>query len=184
MKFSVKTVLCTAAALLSVPDASQGQCEFPTNQDVINVAQGMLNTIGKKQEETETITGLSKVHFTCLARVSRDTYSSASVVTNFTTDASPLGRVEQFQLQCVPGVWAGSPFSFFEQNLPAMPFDIQTTLQCSECRDFGPADEQALLTYDPDSNCVCKYIRVCVCMYVAIYVYTHTFCSQFVQMTV
>ena len=154
-------VLCTAAALLSMPVASQGQCEFPTDQDVIDVAQGMLNSIAKKQDEKENIVGLSQVHFTCLARASRDTYSSASVVTNFTTDASPLGRVEQFQLKCVLGVWAGSPFSFFEQNLPAMPFDIQTNLQCFECRYIAP-DDQGTVTYDPDSNCVCKYLRACV----------------------
>ena len=164
-------VLCTAAALISVPVASHGQCEFPANQDVLDVAQGMLNSIAKKQDEKETIIGLPKVHFTCLARVSRDTYSSASVVTNFTTDASPLERVEQFQLKCVEGVWASSPFSFFEQNLPAMPFDIQTTLQCSECRYIGP-DDQGMVTYDPDSNCVCEYIE----LYTSMYVYARILC--------
>ena len=138
---------------------------------IMDVAQGILSTITKKEDE-ETIVGLSQVHFTCLARASQDTYTSASVVTNFTTEARPLGRVEQFQLNCVSGIWAGSPSSFFEQNLPAMPFDISTSLQCYACEDIG-SDEEEMFNYDPNSNCVCKYSHTQTHTHVHTYIYIY-----------
>ena len=158
MAFSLTVVLFVGTSLLiSVPTTSQGQaCTFPTEQDVINVANEIFAFI-VSGGVPPSVQDLLQVHFTCLARVAQDMYTSATVVANFTFTSSPDSTVEQYQLVCMSGAWTRSTFSNFKDPaaLPAMPFAINTNYQCSLCEELTMGMQDS--NYDSDSNCVCEY---------------------------
>ena len=157
MALSLRVVLlCVGTSLLlSAPIPSQGQaCTFPNDHDVFIVATSIIST----SDPGTVLEELLQVHFTCLARVSLDMYTSATVVANVTTDVLPGGTIEQFQLVCMSGTWEQSPNSSFKDSsaLPEMPFAIETNDQCSQCEELSMPPQES--NYDPDSNCVCEYM--------------------------
>ena len=160
MALSLRVVLlCVGTSLLlSAPTPSQGQaCTFPTEHDVIRVANDIFASIAS-DGNPPSVQALLQMHFTCLARVSLDMYTSATVVANFTTADLPDGTIQQYQLVCMSGTWEQSSISNFKDPaaLPAMPFAIETNDQCSRCEELSMPPQES--NYDPDSNCVCEYM--------------------------
>ena len=155
MQFAVKAAfLCTGLVLLlTPPTASQEQCSLPTDQDVRNVADEIFQS-STSDGVAPSVQELLHKHFTCLATVALDMFAYATVIANFTHTGSSDSTVQQFQLRCVDGAWEKSTFSSFKnpENLPAMPCDIETQIQCSLCEQLDPTLEN----YDPDSHCLCE----------------------------
>ena len=126
MVFSPRVVLCfRMSSFLLVPTALQGQsCTFPTEQDVMNIANQIFDSIASKREGIH-VQDLLQVHFTCLATSAEDMYTSATVVATFTTTSSSDSTTEQYQLVCTSGAWVRSSQSGFKDQaaLPGGPYN-------------------------------------------------------------
>ena len=152
-------LLCTGLTLLlTPPTASQEQCPLPTYQDVKNVADGIFEVIGS-DGDVPVVQEVFYVHFTCLATVGLEMYAYATVVANFTHNVNPdfINKV-QFQLMCGSGGWVMDDTFKDLGSLPTMPFAVETQFQCSKCANTGSGPNG----YDPDSNCLCEYIYICM----------------------
>ena len=159
MAFASRLVLCIGMSLLlAAPTTSQGQpCTIPTEQNVRDVANQIFPSSDPEGEDIQ-IQELLQVHFTCLARVAQDMYSSATVVATFTTTSSSNSTTAQYQLVCTSSAWTRSSVSGFKDPaaLPAMPFAIETNYSCSQCEELQLSEQGP--NYDPDSNCIREYM--------------------------
>lgn len=142
--------------LLSLSTSVQSQCNFPTDEEVINSLQLTINLLESQDGEPGgTVSNVSAPHFVCLATRGLDLYESVSIVVNYTFTPNSGGlaesRTDQFELTCnqMSGVW-GITSNFLEDNLPSMPFDIELRDQCASCTQTS---HPALLYYDNITNC-------------------------------
>ena len=144
-------VIFLAVTLIAAPIASQGQrmCNLPNITEVEDVGSKYIE-IQNPEAGGVRVTVLNMT-FTCLSRVAFDKYSSASVVVNSTTSDDPgFVSVRQFQMDCtIQNTWGVRSGNLFDNNVPSMPFDVETDYQCYECVE--QADSTA--NYNPTTNC-------------------------------
>ena len=148
--------ICFLVLFFSLSTSVQSQCNFPTNEEVVNLLQFTIDLLELQEGEPGgTVSNVSPPHFVCLATRGLDLYQSASIVVNYTftpKSGEPAeSRTDQFGLYCnvVAGAWNPSS-DRLEENLPSMPFDIELKDQCVDCTETS---HPTLLYYDNITNC-------------------------------
>lgn len=123
------------------------ECPLPDSSEINQALKSFSGLPGSGSTPT-----LSDHHFTCLAVVAQDLYSSLSVAVKFTR----LGQgsttyTAQFQMVC--GIVGGNSIYFLdpteslEPNVPEEVFNTETRRDCSACKRNGT---------DQSANCVGK----------------------------
>ena len=154
MTFIQQKIFLVCAVIAVLLGTAHSQCtRLPTEDVIQNIIQGIITSIGGEGPGATVV--LVSHHFTCIAptqRIGQIDEVSVAVVFNVTSEMGVTEiRQGQAQLQCSGGNYQGSSTQF-EQNPPAIAFNLTTREDCFLCVQEGPGGSSTI-TVDTDANC-------------------------------